>query len=155
MTIRQILGMKPRTLGEGLKRVKKQFKVKGENLSTVAGERQYNCYSGNELLNIRTSGKPFDSCLVMTVNSKKKDPLGNEYFGRDLIGKTSDITKSYARKHIYKDGMTGSFQEFRVAREIFKRMQNGKIESYPNDISRDTKVIEPWLFDRISDSYEG
>ena len=155
MNVRQMLGMKPKTLGEGLKRVKTYFNVKGENLSTTPGTRQYSCYTGKEVLNIRTDGKPYDSCLVMSVNSKKRGTFGENYYGRDLLGKVSDVTKSYTRRHVYRDGITGTFQEFRTTTETFKEMPNTKIESYPQSIKRETKVMEPWLFDRISDSYEG
>ena len=154
MNIRQMLGIKPKTLGEGLNRVKRQFNVKGENLSKVPGTRQYSCHTGNEVLDIRTGGRTFDSCLVMSVNSKTKNQLGENCFGRDLLGKISDITKSYARRHIYKNGSIGTYQEFRVTTETFKQMPNGKIESHPKHIKSDAKVIQPWLFDKISDLYE-
>ncbi len=154
MNIRQMFGIKPKTLGEGLNRVKNQFNVKGENLSKVPGTRQYSCYTGNEVLNIRTDGRTFDSCLVMTVNSKNKTPLGENCFSKNLLGKISDITKSYARRYVYKNGSTGKYQEFRVSTEIFKQMPNGKIESYPKHIKTDGKVMQPWLFNKISDLYE-
>lgn len=148
MNIRQTLGMKPRSLGEGLQRVKNKFNAKGENLSNTLGTRKYSCYTGNETLNIRTDGRKFDSCLVMTVK-----PNPNK-INNSLIGKISDVTKSYARRHVYQDGICGTYQEFRTTTESFKKMPNGKIESYPKDIQENKKVLEPWLFNRISDLYE-
>lgn len=145
MNVRQMLGMKPKTLGEGLKRVKNYFNVKGENLSTTPGTRQYSCYTGKEVLNIKTEGKPYDSCLLMTVNSKKRGTFGENYYGRDLLGKTSDVTKSYARRHLYQHGKTGTYNERRIVTESFQELPDGKIEGRLDPISKvDVKVIEPW-----------
>ena len=88
------------------------------------------------------------------LKEKNKNQLGENCFGRDLLGKISDITKSYARRHVYKNGSTGTYQEFRVTAETFKQMPNGKIESYPKHIKNDAKVMQPWLFDKFSDLYE-
>lgn len=49
MKIKGLVMNKPQTLGAGLKRVKKQFGVTGENLSNQLGERRYNCYGGNHV----------------------------------------------------------------------------------------------------------
>lgn len=150
MNIRQMLGIKPKTLGEGLNRVKRQFNVKGENLSKVPGTRQYSCHTGNEVLDIRTDGRTFDSCLVMSVNSKNKNQLGENCFGRDLLGKTSDITKSYARRHLYQHGKTGTYNERRIVTESFQELPDGKIEGRLDPISKvDVKVIEPWELGEI------
>ena len=113
MNLKSIFSCKPRTLGAGLNRVKKQFGVKGENTSTVLGTRSYPCYNNKHTLNIRTDGKPFDSCLCLEVDRYKKPQ------DKSLLGKISDITKSYARRHVYQDGDVGTYNEHYTTVDTF------------------------------------
>ena len=113
MDIKAMFGCKPRTLGAGLNRIKKQFGVKGENTSTVLGTRSYPCYNNKHTLNIRTDGKPFDSCLCLEVD-RYKEPQD-----KSLLGKISDITKSYTRRQLYQDGDIGSYNEHYTTVDTF------------------------------------
>lgn len=141
MNLKTIFGCKPRTLGEGLNRVKKQFGAKGRNTSTVLGERSYPCYNNKHTLNVRTSGVPYHSCLCLEVD-RYKEPQD-----KSLLGKISDITKSYERKHVYKDGDIGSYNEYYTSVDTFVRNKEGKIDRAPSHCYVKGKVIEPWVFD--------
>lgn len=141
MDIKAMFGCKPKTLGAGLNRVKKQFGVKGENTSTVLGTRSYPCYNNKHTLNIRTDGKPFDSCLCLEVDRYKKPQ------DKSLLGKISDITKSYTRRHVYQDGDIGTYNEHYTTVDTFVKNKQGQIDRTPSHCYVKDKVIEPWVFE--------
>ena len=141
MNLKSIFSCKPRTLGAGLNRVKKQFGVKGENTSTVLGTRSYPCYNNKHTLNIRTDGKPFDSCLCLEVDRYKKPQ------DKSLLGKISDITKSYTRRQLYQDGDIGSYNEHYTTVDTFVKNKQGQIDRTPSHCYVKDKVIEPWVFE--------
>lgn len=144
----ELLGLyfnKPKSLGAGLKRVKKSFGVTGENLSNELGKRRYNCYDGNHTLDVASHGTPRNACLTIEVD-KIKDKIKS----LKLIGRISDITKTYSRKAIYKDGIIGQYHEKRTATEKFDaNKQSPFLDRIITDVKKKTKVIEPWYFDRI------
>ncbi len=134
---------KPQTLGAGLKRVKKQFGVTGENLSNELGKRQYNCYGGKHVLDIATHGTPRNAVLTLEVDK-------NRNVGSSLLGKISDITKTYSRKAVYQDGIIGQYHEKRTAIEKFVPDNNSSFcDRKITDVNRKTRTIEPWFFERI------
>lgn len=141
MDIKAMFGCKPRTLGAGLNRIKKQFGVKGENTSTVLGTRSYPCYNNKHTLNIRTDGKPFDSCLCLEVDRYKKPQ------DKSLLGKISDITKSYTRRQLYQDGDIGTYNEHYTTVDTFVKNKQGQIDRVPSHYYIKDKVIEPWVFE--------
>lgn len=144
--VMEIIGLmmnKPQTLGAGLKRVKKHFGVTGENLSNQLGERQYNCYGGNHVLDISTHGTPRNAVLTLEVDKNKN-------VEKSLLGKISDITKTFSRKFIYKDGIIGQYHEKRIAVEKFVPEDSGFLcDRKLTNVKRKTRTIEPWLFERI------
>lgn len=140
MGLLSLLSCKPRTLGAGLNRIKRQFGVKGENTSTIPGTRNYPCYGNKHTLNIRTDGKPYDSCLCLEVD-RYKEPQNTS-----LLGKISDITKSYTRKHVYQDGDIGTYNEHYTTVDKFVKTEQGQIERVPSYCYVKGKVIEPWVF---------
>lgn len=141
MDIKAMFGCKPRSLGAGLNRIKKQFGVKGENTSTVLGTRSYPCYNNKHTLNIRTDGKPFDSCLCLEVDRYKKPQ------DKSLLGKISDITKSYTRRQLYQDGDIGTYNEHYTTVDTFVKNKQGQIDRTPSHCYVKDKVIEPWVFE--------
>lgn len=119
---------KPKTLGEGLKRVKNTFGVVGENTSKTLGTRDYKCYGGKYDLNIQSTGKKEDSFLSVDV-------LENGHkIGKEMLGKISNFFKHYTKELLYSEGYYGVAHKRRTVIQNFGKDKSGNI--FPGFITK-------------------
>ena len=64
-----------------------------------------------------------------------------------MLGKISDITKSYTRRQLYQDGDIGSYNEHYTTVDTFVKNKQGQIDRTPSHYYIKDKVIEPWVFE--------
>lgn len=127
----------PKTLGEGLKRVKNTFGVVGENTSKTLGTRNYKCYGNRYDLNICTS-----------KNNNRESFLSVEVlengcqFGKNMIGKISGFFKSYTKEFLYSNGIYGEAHKKCTALEKFQKDKSGNVlPGFITKVKNDSKLL--------------
>lgn len=121
MNLFRLFSRKPKTLGEGLQRVKNTFGVVGENTSKKFGTRTYNCYGNKYKLNIQSVGKRFDSCLTIDINE------GWNKLTKAMFGKISGLVRRYSREVGYSSGRYAILHKKRTAVEKYTKDAIGNI----------------------------